>query len=82
MFILIVAVSGWARVHAQDPPPSWNEGAARQTILAFVESVTTERSPGFVPSEERIVTFDQDGTLWVKQHSNCQYEEAIQSIVS
>jgi phosphoglycolate phosphatase-like HAD superfamily hydrolase len=48
-----------------DPLPSWNDGAARQAILEFVKATTSPGSPQFVPPEERIATFDQDGTLWV-----------------
>ena len=51
---------------AQDPLPSWNDGAAKQAIVEFVQATTTEGSPKFVPPEERIATFDQDGTLWVE----------------
>jgi phosphoserine phosphatase len=44
--------------------PSWNEGAAKQAILAFVQGTTTEGSADFVPVAERIAVFDNDGTLW------------------
>ena len=50
-----------------DPLPSWNDGAAKQAIVAFVTETTTAGRPGFVPEAERIVTFDQDGTLWVEK---------------
>src|SRR5882757_8746239 len=46
--------------------PSWNDGPARQAILDFVRDITERASPKFVPPEERIATFDQDGTLWVE----------------
>src|SRR5262250_3325375 len=49
-----------------DPLPSWNEGAAKQAIVKFVEATTTQGSPKFVPPAERVATFDQDGTLWVE----------------
>jgi phosphoserine phosphatase len=49
---------------AADPLPSWNDGPAKQSILSFVEKVTKEGSPSFVPVPERIATFDNDGTLW------------------
>ncbi|HUI48976.1 MAG TPA: HAD family hydrolase [Acidimicrobiia bacterium] len=42
---------------------SWNEGATKTAILEFVDTVT-KPGPSFVPSEERIATFDADGTLW------------------
>jgi len=49
-----------------DPLPSWNEGAAKIAINEFVHATTDQSSPKFVPPEERIATFDQDGTLWVE----------------
>jgi hypothetical protein len=50
-----------------DPLPSWNDGAAKKSIFAFVEKVTRPGSPDFVPPSERIATFDNDGTLWCEQ---------------
>ena len=49
-----------------DPLPSWNDGAAKQAILGFMRDATDRASPNFVPPDERIATFDQDGTLWVE----------------
>ena len=46
--------------------PSWNDGPAKQAIVDFVRVTTEKGSPNFVPPEERIATFDQDGTLWVE----------------
>src|SRR4029077_4513644 len=45
---------------------SWNDGAAKQTIIAFVKDTTTEGSAVYVPPEDRIATFAQDGTTWVE----------------
>jgi phosphoglycolate phosphatase-like HAD superfamily hydrolase len=53
--------------HATDPLPSWNDGPAKQSIIAFVTKVTTAGSPDFVPAAERVATFDNDGTLWSEQ---------------
>ena len=61
--LLFAAVTAQAQT---DPLPSWNDGAAKQAIVAFVKATTTQGSPKFVPPEERIATFDQDGTLWVE----------------
>ena len=52
---------------ASDPLPSWNDTAPTKAIVAFVEKVTKEGSPDFVPVPERIATFDNDGTLWCEQ---------------
>ena len=49
-----------------DPLASWNDGPAKQAIVAFVKETTDQASPKFVPPAERIATFDQDGTLWVE----------------
>jgi phosphoglycolate phosphatase-like HAD superfamily hydrolase len=43
---------------------SWNDTPVREAITAFVDSVTREGSPTFIPIEERIAVFDNDGTLW------------------
>jgi hypothetical protein len=53
--------------HAQtEPLASWNEGPAKQAILDFVKATTDRASADYVPPEDRIATFDQDGTLWVE----------------
>lgn len=49
-----------------DPLPSWHECAARKAILAFVHATTDSAGPNYVPPQQRIVVFDQDGTLWVE----------------
>ena len=56
-----------ASVFAADPLPSWNDTGPKKAIVAFVEKVTKEGSPDFVPVAERIATFDNDGTLWSEQ---------------
>jgi len=48
------------------PLPSWNDGPSKQAIIDFVRATTDQGSPKLVPPEERITTFDQDGTLWVE----------------
>ena len=62
-----VAVFLGAEVRSQDPLPSWNAGAVKQSILEFVSKVTKDGSPDFVPEPERIAVFDNDGTLWAEQ---------------
>jgi phosphoglycolate phosphatase-like HAD superfamily hydrolase len=46
--------------------PSWNDGPAKQAIVDFVRATTDRAGATFVPPEERIAAFDQDGTLWVE----------------
>jgi phosphoglycolate phosphatase-like HAD superfamily hydrolase len=45
---------------------TWNEGAAKEAILGFVERACAE-GPGGVPPEERVAVFDNDGTLWCEK---------------
>jgi phosphoglycolate phosphatase-like HAD superfamily hydrolase len=64
--IIVSLVSLYQAAHAEtDSLPSWNEAPAKQAIVKFVQATTDKASPTFVPPEERIATFDQDGTLWV-----------------
>jgi hypothetical protein len=72
-FLLLLAVSAVA----QDPLPSWNDGPAKQAILNFVKTTTDKSNANFVPPEQRIATFDQDGTTWVEQP---MYTEVVFSL--
>jgi len=61
------AVFTGTTARASQPLPSWNDGQAKQSIVDFVAKTTQTGSPDFIPQEERIATFDQDGTLWVEK---------------
>lgn len=60
-----------------DPLPSWNDGAAKTAIIRFVTAVTREDSPDYVPTVERIATFDNDGTLWSEKPLYFQFQFAL-----
>jgi phosphoglycolate phosphatase-like HAD superfamily hydrolase len=81
---LALALGGCAGAREQtsdaDPLPSWNDGAAKQAIVEFVERVTQEGGPDFVPVAERIATFDNDGTLWAEQPIYFQIAFAIDRV--
>jgi hypothetical protein len=66
VFLLGVSVA----TAADDPLPSWNDTESKKAIIAFVEKVTKEGSPDFVPVPERIAVFDNDGTLWAELARN------------
>jgi hypothetical protein len=76
--ILFCIVS--SSVFAADPLPSWNDGPAKQSIIAFVTKVTTAGSPDFAPTAERIATFDNDGTLWSEQPPPAQLFFALDRV--
>jgi len=58
--------SAGATASEQDPLASWNDTAASANIVDFVTRVTTAGGPDFVPQNERIAVFDNDGTLWAE----------------
>ena len=64
VFVVLSLVCAQAQT---DPLPSWNDTSTKKAIVAFVEKVTKEGSSNFVPVDQRIATFDNDGTLWVEQ---------------
>jgi phosphoglycolate phosphatase-like HAD superfamily hydrolase len=63
-----------------DPLPSWNDGPTKQSIVDFVTRVTKEGGPDYVKPEERVATFDNDGTLWVEQPIYNQFAFAIDEV--
>jgi len=86
-FFLVFVLAGFVAtaqytVGADDPLPSWNDRAPKKAIVAFVEKITKEGSADFVPVEQRIATFDNDGTLWVEQPIYTQVTFAIDEVVA
>src|SRR6059058_2369769 len=81
---LVVAVTltviSLSLARADDPLAAWNDGPAKQAILEFVKATTTQGSPQFVPPEERIATFDQDGTLWVEHPMYTQVTYCLERV--
>jgi phosphoserine phosphatase len=65
--LAVLLAAGTAVAAGDDPLPSWNDGAAKQAIVTFVDKVTKAGSSDFVPEADRIAVFDNDGTLWVEQ---------------
>ncbi|MGD9658582.1 MAG: HAD family hydrolase [Methylocystis sp.] len=71
MVFMLAAAPAWSD---NDPLPSWNEGPTKRAIVEFVQATTDKSSAKFVPLEERIAVFDQDGTLWA---SHPMYAQVI-----
>ena len=68
VLLMTFTVLASAPVVAQDKPlPSWNEGPAKTAIIDFVERVTNRNGQDWVALEDRVATFDNDGTLWSEQ---------------
>jgi len=77
LFLFIVPGAPWAQ---SDPLPSWNAGTAKQSIFTFIQTVTDRASSQFVPPEQRIATFDNDGTLWAEQPIYFQFAFALERV--
>jgi len=56
-----------------DPLPSWNEGSAKTSIMNFIARITTQGGSDFVPVDQRVAVFDNDGTLWIEQPMYVQF---------
>ena len=76
----VLLIAATSKTLADDPLPSWNDTAPKKAIITFVERVTKEGSPDFVKPEERIATFDNDGTLWAEQPIYFQFAFAIDRV--
>ena len=78
--LLILQFILTACLGAADPLPSWNEGANKKAIVDFVAQTTQKDSKAFVTPDQRIATFDNDGTLWCEQPIYVQVEFAIDRV--
>jgi len=82
-FVALITVIAETFAHAAasgDLLPSWNDTGPKKAIVAFVERVTKEGSPDFVPVPERVATFDNDGTLWAEQPMYVQLRFALDRV--
>lgn len=75
-----VVLSTIAALAADDPLPSWNDGASKQAIVDFVGKVTDPSSPDFVSPGDRVATFDNDGTLWTEHPMYTQLAFALDRV--
>ena len=85
LFLLVACQPPSSGVPQPEPEkpglPSWNVGPALQVIEAFVADVTNPGSSNFVPVNERIAVFDNDGTLWAEQPLYFQVLFAIDQVI-
>jgi len=81
IFILLLTACA-TNQPASDPLPSWTSGASKQRIIDFVAKVTDSDSDAFVPANERIATFDNDGTLWSEKPTYFQLLFILGRVIS
>lgn len=78
--VVLILATAALPLRAADPLPSWNEGAAKRSVLDFVARVTREGTKDYVPPAERIAVFDNDGTLWCENPVPFQLAFALDSL--
>lgn len=59
---------------------SWNDTQSKKNIIGFIENITNKNSSNFIKVEDRIATFDNDGTLWSEQPYYFQLSFAMDQI--
>jgi phosphoserine phosphatase len=65
---------------AGDVLPSWRDGPAKRALVDLVARVTKPGGAEFLPPEERIAVFDNDGTLWSEQPAYVQAAFALDRV--
>ena len=50
-----------------DSLSGWNDGAAKEAIVSFVERACADVSADNIPVADRVAVFDNDGTLWCEK---------------
>jgi phosphoglycolate phosphatase-like HAD superfamily hydrolase len=81
LYVIVMACNPpKARNAITDPLPSWNEGPTKEAIVEFVTHTTNPDDRYFIPEEERIAVFDNDGTLWSERPYYFQFEFAFDMV--
>ncbi|WP_227545844.1 HAD family hydrolase [Marinobacter fonticola] len=77
LYVVLLTLALSSIAAKADPLPSWNETETKTAIINFVKSVTNSEADTFVPQEDRIAVFDNDGTLWAEKPVYFQFMFAI-----
>jgi hypothetical protein len=64
-----------------EPLPSWNDTPTRAAIMEFVARVTGD-GPDQLPAQQRVATFDNDGTPWCEKPMPIQLDFTIRRIAA
>jgi len=70
-FALVAVLCPAVAFAEEDPLSLWNDDAPlKKELVAYVEATTNEESADFIPVENRVATFDFDGTLFCETDPN------------
>ncbi|MGD9620143.1 MAG: HAD family hydrolase [Mycolicibacterium sp.] len=59
---------------------SWTDGPTKKAIVDFTRRVTLDGGPDYVPPEERVAVFDNDGTLWCEKPAYIQLDFLVRRL--
>lgn len=62
LLVVLVLLHALPCVAADDPLPAWRDGDIKSAVLAWLDDITREDGPDYIPPEARIAVFDNDGT--------------------
>jgi phosphoserine phosphatase len=71
---------GRCSVTHENDLPSWKDTATRAAILGFADRVVDPTDDGYVPPEERVAVFDNDGTLWTEKPMPIQLDFTLRRL--
>lgn len=85
---ILAVVLGWSVLSLQSavaqpeerPLPSWKDSKPRTALLDFVACAINPDCGSYIPPEERIAVFDNDGTLWCEQPLYTQVTFALDRV--
>ena len=60
--------------------PSWEDGTSKTAIVNYVEQSTNTSKKTFIPQQDRIAVFDNDGTLWSEKPYYFQLAFALDQV--
>ncbi|WPU64206.1 HAD family hydrolase [Peredibacter starrii] len=66
-FLLIACATPKKEKAPPAPLPSWANTQVKENILDYIKVITDPKNPDFIPVEDRIATFDNDGTIWAEK---------------
>ena len=78
--VIVLAMASASLAQTDGPLPSWNDGDAKQAIVDFVTNATDTGNADYVAPEDRIVVFDNDGTLWTEHPMYTQLAFALDRV--
>lgn len=79
LLLSALLVGAVCSAHA-DPLASWNDTAAKKSIVEWVQNATNKDRSTFIPPEKRYVVFDNDGTLWPEAPLTFQLQFAVDEV--